>query len=429
MSADAIEQDRRVQWFRDAGFGMFVHWGLYSILGHGEWAKWREDIPTNEYARLADNFHARRFDARALARLAREGGAKYIVFGARHHDGFALWDSSVSNFTSIKSPAGKDFVAEFVQAARAEGMRAGIYYSPLDWSWSDLNGVTSEREPLGWQDFCTNGHKLYPQEWARFTRYVHEQVRELMTNYGPIDLLWYDGCWYQSAEDWRSRELNAMVRKLQPNIIINNRSGLPEDYDTPENEIAINLEPSARPFETCLCMNDSWGYIPGDQNYKTVFQCLHVLLRVRTAGGNLLLNTSPDAEGSMPDPAVNIFKQIGRWLSVNGSSVYGCGLAAMSQHGTGFFSQPGILTARPSENRIYYHILRWLGKDEHCVKLNAKILSARLLCDGSPVSFRQSGRMTYLQSLPAAAPDPLDTVVELSCEPNSARSHWEKTFV
>lgn len=418
----------RMQWFRDAGLGMFIHWGLYSVLGHGEWAQWREDIHPLAYAKLADEFHARQCDVRQWAALAREGGVRYVVFSARHHDGFALWDSTVTTFNSMRSAARRDFVQEYTDAVRAEGLKVGLYFSPADWGWFGRHFHRDCNSPA-WQSFFSSGHETHPAEWAQFRTEVHAQLRELMTRYGRIDLLWYDGCWHQSPEVWQSAEMNAMVRGLQPGIVINDRSGLPEDYATPENEIALNLDPNTRTFEVCMCMNDTWGYIASDRNNKTLRQCLYNLLRVRSAGGNLLLNTSPDGEGRMIRENIDIFRGLGDWLRRNGQSIYGCGLAEMCTHGTGFFAQPGLVTHDRRQHCIYYHILRWLGGNEHCVKVEATVTAAHYLATGEPVAFEQRGRMIHFQDLPADAPDALDTVIKLAYDPASAGSAWKRTYV
>ena len=429
MKESKIVYEKRIKWFRDAGLGMFIHWGLYSQLGHGEWAQWREDIHPSEYVTLAEKFKPGKFDADTWAQLAKAGGAEYVVFGTRHHDGFALFDSKVSNFTSVKTAVNRDFVAEYVKAVRRAGLKVGLYYSPMDWSWPVFNMKLPSNDTLAWQKFVETGPAYDVRAWAAMRTYAHQQLRELMTNYGKIDLLWYDGCWYQTAEQWKSKELNAMVRKLQPHIVINNRAGLVEDFDTPENEIPLNIMPQQRPWETCLCMNDTWGYIAGDVNYKSVRQCLSTIIRVRSAGGNVLLNISPKGDGSIPKPCKDVFLGLGNWLKQHGESVYGCGLAEMCPHGTGYFAQPGIFTGKSGENTVYYHILRYLGKNEHCAKIDAKIRSAELLSDGSRVKFKQIGRMVYFMNLPAKAPSSLDTVIKIKYAENSAVSAWTKNYV
>ncbi len=423
------EYEQRVKWFRDAGFGMFIHWGLYSLLGHGEWAQWRENIHPQEYRKLAYEFNPINFDPHSWIELAKKGGAKYVVFTTRHHDGFSLWDTKVSDFKSTNFSTQRDFVAEYINAVRDAGLNVGLYYSPMDWSWPGLNLKLPGDDPLAWQKFVEKGPEYDTQAWGRFCEYVHEQVRELMTNYGKIDLLWYDGCWYQTPEQWQSHKLNRMVRDLQPHIVINNRAGIEEDYDTPENEMPIGIKPQSRPWEVCMCMNDSWGYIPGDQCYKTPQQLINTLVRVRSGGGNILLNISPDATGKIPLKNIENFQIIGKWLKDNGESFYGATLAKVSTHGTGYYAQPGLLTAKPESNTIYYHILRYLGKNDHCVKVDASITSASLLIDNSKVEYEQNGKMVYFKNLPKHAPDPWITVIKLQYDPSTASSAWTKNFV
>jgi alpha-L-fucosidase len=424
------EDDGRTQWFRDAAFGMFITYGLFSPLGHGEWAQWREDIHPKEYARLTDRFTCSRLDMRQWAKLAREAGAKYVVWTAKYADGFAAWDSTASGFNSMRSAARRDLVREYVEAIREEGIKVGLYYSLLDWSWAGQNlNLKPSDDPLAWQRFVLRGPDLDPRGFERFRQYTHDCVRELMSNYGKIDLLWYDGNWYHTPEQWQSEQLNAMVRQLQPHIVINDRAGVPEDYRTPENEIPLNIEVGGRMTEVCMTSNDTWGYIEGDRNLKSPRFCVNTLVRVRSAGWNLLLNATPDGDGAMPRDVVDLFGAIGGWLSHSGKSIYGAGLAEMTPHGTGYYAQPGMMTARPREHKAYYHVLRWLGRDEHCAKLDARVRAARLLKSGQDVPFRQRGRMVHFPDLPLVPPDHLNTVIELDYEPGTSRSAWEASYV
>ena len=220
----------------------------------------KERIPKAEYAKLADRFRPGKFDAHEWVKIAREAGMRYMVLTTRHHDGFSLFDSQVSDFTSVKTAAKRDFIGEYVEACRNAGMPVGFYYSLLDWRW-----------PAYW-----DGPKKDPEGWKEVRDYVHSQVRELMTNYGKIDILWYDGSWPHSAEDWEAQKLNEMVRSLQPGIIINNRSGIPGDLETPEQRI----QGHERPWETCMTMDDLWwGYHPGDANVKSPTQLVRTLVK------------------------------------------------------------------------------------------------------------------------------------------------------
>ena len=281
LTAEEQDRQRRLQWFRKARFGMFIHWGLYSQLGRHEWVMNRERIPVQEYEKLAATFKPRPQVAREWARLARESGMRYMVMTTKHHEGFCLFDSKLTDYNAARQGPGRDLVAEYVEAARSEGLRVGFYYSLMDWHHPD-------------------GARCAKDEAARrrFVDYIHGQVRELCTNYGKVDILWYDVNWPLSVEGWEAAKMNAMVRSLQPDIILNNRSGLPEDFGTPEQHIVP--ERGGRMWEACMTMNDSWGYTPIDKNYKTPAQVVGMLRQVAAGGGNLLLNIGPAPDGSVP---------------------------------------------------------------------------------------------------------------------------------
>ncbi len=388
-----------LKWFAEARFGMFIHWGLYSLLGRGEWVMFQEKISPDEYAPLARRFRPRRFDADAWVRLAKEAGCKYVVLTTRHHDGFCLFDSEVSEFTSVKTAAGRDFVAEYVRACRRAGLKIGLYYSLLDWRFPAYFAGPA-KDPVGWQEHV---------------RYSHAQVRELCTKYGKIDLLWYDGAWVPWAEGdpavnhapkgdvWRAAELNAMVRELQPHVVINNRSGTLEDYDTPEQH--VQASPSGRCWETCMTMNDHWGYCAGDHNWKTTTQLLHHLVTCAGGGGNLLLNVGPRADGTVPAPSVKRMRELGEWMSRNGPAVYGAGRAPFGGNNL------GLTTARG--NTVYLHVFYWPGRSLKLPGVQPRVTSARLLATGERLKVDQKGDILHLSGMPQAAPDRRDTVIAL----------------
>ncbi len=402
---------KRTKWFEDARFGMFIHWGLYSILARAEWVMYHEQIPREEYALLARKFKPGKFDADKWVKLAREAGMKYVVLTTRHHDGFSLFDSRVSDFTSVKTAAKRDFIREYVKACRRAKMKVGFYYSLLDW-----------RYPVYYA-----GRKRNPGKWKELVDYSHAQVRELLTNYGRIDYLFFDGEWVpgfkhnrtlieqkespEIARIWRSRELVAMMRKLQPHIVINNRTGLPEDVDSPEQCTV----PSAgnRIWESCMTMNDGWGYSKGDNNWKSTRQLIQNLVGCVSTGGNYLLNVGPKANGTIPAPSVRRLKEIGRWMVVNKESVYGCG---KSPFGGGMV---GSTTAKG--NTVYLHVFRWPGKEICVAGVKKKVKSAYLLASGKKVAVSQKGQRLFLKDLPAKPLDPYDTVIVISLPASSLR--------
>ncbi len=393
--------------FQQGRFGAFVHYGLYSVLGRSEWAMYNEAIPASEYRSLADSFRPGKSSPREWVDLALRAGAKYCVLTSRHHEGFCLWDSATTLFTSARAPCGRDLVREYVEAARGAGLMVGLYYSLLDWS-----------EPAYWA-----GPKRDPAAWRAFVDKVHAQVRELVTSYGKLDILWYDGFWANDnppyaeeirAEDWRASELNAMVRREQPGILINDRSGLAEDFGTPEQ--AIVEQP--RPWEACMTTNDNWGFHAGDQNWKTPRQLVGALAHSVSRGGNFILNMGPRADGSVPGSAQEGFHAVGRWLGKNGASIYGCGKPLHMRRESldgGYFCDTGLWTAGSSAGgRLYYHILRWPGTSFGVRTQGVRIRSARLLATGKRVGVESPEGAVRFSGLPGSPVDPLDTVVE--CE-------------
>ena len=383
----APSQEARLKWFHQARFGMFIHWGVYAIPARGEWVMHVERIPTDEYAPLARRFRPRKFDADEWVALAKEAGMKYMVLTSRHHDGFSLFDSQVSDFTSVKTAAGRDFIGEYVRACRRARMKIGLYYSLLDWRW-----------PAYWA-----GPEKDPDGWAEFREYVHAQVRELCTNYGKIDILWYDGAWPHDANAWRSAALNRMVRQLQPHIVINNRSKLPEDLDTPEQH--IQASESGRAWESCMTMNDNWGYSAGDHNWKSTTQLIQNLVRTASGAGNYLLNVGPKADGTIPAASVRRLREIGQWMRVNGDSIYG---SERAPFGGGMV---GMTTAKGSI--VYLHVLRWPGEEICIAGVKDRVKSAHLLATGAPARVAQQGDRLFLRGLPRKAPDRYDSVVVL----------------
>jgi len=388
--------EQRLAWFHKARFGLFMHWGLYSLLGRGEWAMFCERIPRNEYAKLAGRFNPRKFDADAWAKLAVEAGMKYAVLTTRHHDGFCLFDSEVSDFTSVKMKAKRDFVAEYVKAFRKAGLKIGFYYSLLDWRFPGY--------------FMPGKHRESAE--AMIQQY-HTQVRELMSNYGKIDLLWYDGGWIPHgrvvdnlAEFWRSKEVNHMVRRLQPHIVINNRSGLDEDLDTPEQHVTASKP--GRGWESCMTIGDpcGWGYIKNNPNWKTVPQLLQNLVTAAAGEGNYLLNIGPAPDGAIREEEQVRLRAMGKWLKKNGEAIYGSKRCPLNAGMLGMWTQKG--------NTGYLHIFRWPGEEAIVPLVKTRVKSARLLGSTKRAKVRQehNGRLV-ISGLPKRPPDPSISVIKV----------------
>jgi len=381
------DRDRRMQWWHEARFGMFVHFGLYSVLGRHEWAMEEEGIPVAEYQLLARQFNPAPHAARAWAKLAKTAGMKYMVMTTKHHEGFCLFDTKLTDYCAPKQAAGRDLVAEYVEAARSEGMRFGFYYSLMDWHHPD--GAR-----------CRNDEAAR----RRFVDYIHGQVRELCSNYGKVDVLWYDVNWPLSPEGWESVNMNKMVRQLQPDILINNRSGIPEDFTTPEQEIRA----ASTPWEACMTMNDSWGYQRADDNWKSPKTIVRNLLSCTRDQGNYLLNIGPRPDGSIPDPSIEILTSVGKWMDSYSDLIHRADRCQVGRSEFADFTRRG--------NTLFIHAYFWPGDTLAIGGLEQKVLSAKMFATGEPVQFIQEPFRVRFIGLQTTAPDPIARVLAVECD-------------
>ncbi|MCM8757387.1 MAG: alpha-L-fucosidase, partial [Candidatus Omnitrophica bacterium] len=307
--------------------------------------------------------------AEEWVKLAKDAGAGYMVLTTRHHEGFSLFKSRHSAFNSGET-CQRDMVAEYVSACRKYGMRVGLYYSLLDWRWSAYH----------------RGPRRNPQGWQVFLQYVHGQVRELVSNYGKIDILWYDGSWPYDAQAWQARKLNAMVRRYQPDILINDRSGTPEDFDTHSEQ---KIETKNRPWECVMPLSDFWwGYIPGDRHPKDTYQVIRNLVLCASHGGNFMINIGPAADGTIPASDRSTLLGVGQWLQENGESIYGTQGAISNKIPTPLATPWGGTTKR--KNRLYLHLLYW-GRQFSVPDVPFRVRQAFFLKTGKPVTFSQEG--------------------------------------
>ncbi len=345
----------RTQWWRDARFGMFIHFGAYAVPARGEWIKSERRMTTEQYQRYVDAFHPQDFDPRAWARLAKQAGMKYAVMTAKHHDGFCLFDSKYTDYDIAGNMPGRDFVREFLDAFRAEGLKVGLYYSLIDWHHPDYPNVGNHpmRDNPEWSK------KKY--DWDKYIEYMHNQVEELVTNYGSIDIMWFDYSFDEySGEKWKAKELVDMVRRHQPWIILNNRlvvnPGVSTegreftgygDFETPEQGVPekglIDKYGNPIPWETCLTLNNNWGNNAVDHDWKSSKLIVRTLVNCVSKNGNLLLYVGPDGRGNIPDPSIRVLTEVGEWMKKNHESIYGCGAAAMERPEWGRFTQNGDL--------------------------------------------------------------------------------------
>jgi len=410
MDQNQDNKTDRLAWFRAARYGMFIHWGPAAEWGFGEQGLLRENIPQREYEQRACRWNPRDFDAWAWAAAALEGGFRYAVLTTRHHDGYCLWGSQQTDYTSVAQAAGRDFVREYVEAFREAGLRVGLYYSLADF-----------RVPAYWESSAGDS-----PAWQAFRQYAHDQVRELLTDYGPIDLLWFDGAWPHNAAAWRSESLLGMIRELQPGIVVNNRldsasmyadaKGAMEypgestelgDFGTPEHHTTPDPK---RPWESCQTSTSRlWGFTPGE-HWRTARQLLDQLCDCASHGGNLLLNVGPDADGRLPEPFLERTQQIGAWLATNGEAVFGEGGGDVTE-----FIARGFQTVR---GQTLYLIIRY-GSDSAEVRLNGlatPVTAARLLGSDARLTVEQRGDTVVIRGLPDAPGVPLYPVIALDCD-------------
>jgi alpha-L-fucosidase len=382
LEQSARDRARRLKWFTEARFGMFITWGLYSQLGRHEWVMNREGIPVQEYEKLASTWKVAPGFARQWARLAKSAGMKYMVLTTKHHEGFCLWDTQQTGYNAVKLGPGRDLVREYVEAARDEGLKVGLYYSLMDW-----------HHPDGTR--CANNESAR----KRFIAFTQGCVRELLSNYGKIDLLWYDiPVPLTTPQAWDSFHMNAMARALQPHILINNRSRLPEDFGTPEEHIVA--AESDRAWEACMTFNGSWGWQPAPpEDWHSARKIVSMLQTCTAGGGNLLLNIGPLADGSVPKEAVERLESVGRWLKTYGKVIYGkVDRANTLRSPLGNWTRKG--------NTVYFWCSRWPGTELSIAALDSKLLSARLYPEGKELDFEQTFSRLRIKGLPKQCPDP-----------------------
>jgi alpha-L-fucosidase len=362
-------------WFRHDRFGMFVHWGLYSLAARHEWVKNREQLTDAEYQQYFDRFDPDLYDPREWARTARAAGMRYVVLTTKHHDGFCLWDSALTDYTVAKTPYAKDLLTPYVEACRAEGLKVGFYYSLIDWHHPSfpIDGLHPQR------DDGDDGSR----DIAQYREFLHGQVRELLTRFGTIDYLFFDfsyagrpNVWGgKGAEDWGAEELLTMVRELQPDILVNDRTGLPGDFITPEQYQPAGPMPTM--WEACQTLNGSWGYDRDNVDHKSPDLLIRMLIDGVSKNGNLLLNVGPTGRGQLDPKAQETLAAIGAWMRLHERSIRGCGA---SEHAA-------PLDCRYTQNgdRLYLHLFSWPFRYVHLPGLAGKVRYAQLLSDASEI--------------------------------------------
>ena len=422
-------------WFRHDRFGMFIHWGFYTMLGHGEWIKNLQMIPDDVYDQSMEFFDPDLYDARDWARKAKAAGMKYAVLTTKHHDGFCMFDSAYTDYKCTNTPAGRDLVREYTDAFRAEGLKVGLYYSLLDWHHPDF--------PIDFYHPRKNDADAEKQnksrDMRRYAQYMRDQVTELLTNYGKIDMIWFDFSYANTtdpahpwirgkgASDWEAEELIALCRRLQPGIMINNRTGVEQDLWTPEQyqpDCWLTHQETGElvTWEACQTFSGSWGYYRDETTWKSPEMLIRMLVNTVACGGNLLMNVGPTSRGYFDERAVNALKVYEDWMKYNSRSIYGCTMAEPEFHG----KEPADVRFTQSEDgkRLYVHLFAYPYAHLQLRGFAGKVDYAQFLHDGSELLFTE-GKVDHFSegatvsedllviNLPPVKPNVVVPVIEL----------------
>jgi alpha-L-fucosidase len=390
-SETEAQKTQRLKWWTDARFGMFIHWGIYAMPARHEWVKNRERLTTEDYQKYFDNFSPDLYNPNEWAKMAKDAGMKYAVITSKHHDGFCLFGSKFTDYNAVKTPHGKDLIKEWVDAFRAEGLGVGFYYSLIDWHHPHftIDRVHPQRANTKEEyDKLNKGKNM-----SIYRQYLKDQVREILTNYGKIDILWldysYPGEFGKSHEDWGSVDLLKMVRQLQPNIIVNDRLDLKNvqggwDFTTPEQfkvQSWPEIDGKKIPWETCQTFSGSWGYFRDEYTWKDTKQLLVLLIESVSKGGNLLLNVGPTGRGNFDHRAVEALENMGDWMKYNNRSIYNC-----TQAPAGFEApEHTLLTYNPQSKRLYIHLLDYPITNFRLPGYKGKVKYAQFLHDASEI--------------------------------------------
>jgi alpha-L-fucosidase len=405
----APENLKNREWFENARFGLFIHWGVYSVLGDGEWVMNNQQIPVKTYEKLPAFFNPTGFDAKEWVQLAKAAGMKYITITSKHHDGFAMWDSQVSDYNIVKrTPYGKDVLGMLAEECRKEGIKLFFYHSQLDWHHPDY--FPTGRTGAGFTGRPEKG------DWNKYLDYMDAQLTELLTGYGDIGGIWFDGMWDKPNAGWRLRKTYDLIHKLQPAALVgSNHHVTPfegEDFQMFEKDLpghnTTGFAPDQKigdlPKETCETINNSWGFNLKDDEHKSRKALIQYLVKAAGYGANFLLNVGPMPNGKIQPEHAVLLKQMGDWLNTYGETIYGTKGGPLSARDWGVTTQKG--------NKVYVHILKWYDESLVIPTWGKKIRSARLFADKSPVKF-QENEFGIALKIPKGKADDVDTVIEL----------------
>ena len=422
------QKKERLAWWTEARFGMFIHWGLYAQAARHEWVKKRERISDEDYQKYFEMFNPDLFDPADWAKKAKAAGMKYAVITTKHHEGFNMFKSDYTDYNIMNTPYGKDIIKEWVDAFRAEGLGIGFYYSLIDWHHPEYTIDRVHPQSVSTQEEYDELNK--DRDMSVYREYLKNQVREILTNYGKVDILWLDysfpGRFGKSKDDWGSVELMEMVRKLQPEILVNDRADIKDyaggwDFTTPE-QFKVQKWPEENgikiPWETCQTFSGSWGYYRDEHTWKDTKQLLVLLIESVSKGGNVLLNVGPTARGTFDHRADHALVEMGKWMKVNSRSVYGCTEAPKK------FGVPDntLLTYNPETNRLYIHLLDYPLQNFLLRGYGDKVKYAQFLHDASEINIgkprghwikQETGENDITLILPVNKPNVEIPVIEL----------------
>ena len=426
---DRAAYEKRVEWFKRARFGMFIHWGLYAVPARGEWVRSVERISVEDYQQYFDEFNPVDYDPRKWARACKQAGMQYAVLTAKHHDGFCLFDSKLTDYNSVKC-CGRDLVREYLDAFRAEGIRVGLYYSIIDWHHPDFPHYGDKQHPM--RD--NPAYKDYKYDFDKYLEYMHGQIKELCTNYGKIDIFWFDFSYDDMrGEKWKATELVRMIRSYQPDVLMDNRLEVsgegfgslatqnpteycgdfvsPEQIIPPEGVVDDMGKPVV--WESCITMNNNWGYNSRDNHFKTADIVIKKLVECVSKGGNMLINVGPDARGNIPAQSLEILEKVGNWMHANGEAIYNCGRSELPRPDYGRITQNG--------KDIYFHVNEPQIGFVPLVGIKADdVKCIRLLKDGSEMKIERNWMTGNYPDIVFVSfgedpqlPDPIDTVIKV----------------
>lgn len=376
-----MQNEQKMQWFKDAKLGVFIHWGLYAVNGIDEsWSFYNGYISHGDYLKQTKGFTAKKYDPQAWADLIERSGAKYSVITSKHHDGFALWDTKYGDFNAVEAAAAKqDVLSPFVSALRQRKLKVGIYFSLPDWSYADYTHFT--------RDSVRYKAVEEPKRWNKYLKYYQGQLKELSDRYNP-DLYWFDGDWEHSSQEWQAPKVRKMLLDRNPNTILNSRLNDQGDYATPEQGMPIT-RPENKYWELCLTMNDSWGYQKNDHNYKTTDQVIGIFADVIGNGGNLLLDIGPKGDGSIPEEQVAVLEGLGRWTNKHKEAIYGTRSGIPKEH----FYGPTTLS---KDKKILYLFVKGNPNGEVVIRgLKNRINRIWVVGEGTKLSHQVIGKVFW----------------------------------